>query len=47
MKKTFVLTPICCLILFTAIIPWKLYAQSSVNRDTVLIAAREIVGFSA
>ena len=43
MKKTFVLTPICCLILFTAIIPWKLYAQSSINRDTILIAAREII----
>ena len=43
MKKTFALTPICCLIIFTAITPSDIYAQSSASRDTVLIAAREII----
>jgi general stress protein 26 len=43
MKKSISLFAIQCLILFSAIIPAKLYAQSSVNRDTVLIAAREII----
>jgi len=43
MKKTFALITISCLILFSAIIPSKLYAQSSINRDTVLVAAREII----
>lgn len=43
MKKTFALIAIPYLILFSTIIPSKLYAQSSVNRDTVLMAAREII----
>lgn len=43
MKKKFILRTISYLILFSAIIPVRLYAQSSVNRDTVLIAAREII----
>lgn len=43
MKNTFVFIAICCLILFFGIIPLKLHAQSSVNRDSVLIAAREIM----
>jgi general stress protein 26 len=43
MKKTFALIAIRYLILFSVIIPSGLYAQSSVNRDTLLIAAREII----
>src|SRR4030043_560718 len=43
MKKTFALIAIPYLILFSTIIPSKLYAQSSINRDTVLMAAREII----
>jgi general stress protein 26 len=43
MKKTFVLIAICCLILFSAIIPSELNAQPSISRDTLLIAAREII----
>jgi general stress protein 26 len=43
MKKEFNLSMICCLIVFSAIIPSNLYAQSAVNRDTILIAAREII----
>jgi general stress protein 26 len=43
MKKTSGLIVFCCLILFSAIIPSNIYAQSSVNRDTLLIAAREII----
>lgn len=37
MRSTF-----CCLILFSAIISSSLYAQA-VNRDTLLVAAREII----
>ena len=43
MKKTFALIAIPYLILFSTIISSKLYAQSSINRDTVLMAAREII----
>jgi general stress protein 26 len=43
MKNTFTSIAIRCLILFSAIIPWKLYSQPSINRDTVLIAALEII----
>lgn len=43
MKKKLVLIAICCSILSSAIIPLKLCAQSSINRDTILIAAREII----
>ena len=43
MKKKISVNPICCLLLFSAIIPRSLYSQSSVNRDTLLIAAREII----
>ena len=43
MKSTFALSAICCLVLFLVIISSKLNAQSSVNRDTLLFAAREII----
>ena len=43
MKKKCTLNTIYGLILFSAIFPSNLYAQSSVNRDTILIAAREII----
>lgn len=43
MKKKFTLNTIYGLILFSAIFPSNLYAQSPVNRDTILIAAREII----
>lgn len=43
MKKNFALTMLCCLIIFSAIIPFKLCAQSTVSRDTMLVAAREII----
>ena len=43
MEKKFVLIAICCLLLSGAVVPFKLCAQSSVNRDTVFAAAREII----
>lgn len=43
MKKKFVLIAIYCSILSSALIPLKLCAQSAINRDTILIAAREII----
>ena len=43
MKKKCTLLTIYGLILFSAILPSNLYAQSSVNRDTILVAAREII----
>lgn len=43
MKKKFALLTICCLMISSAIIPLKIYAQSSVNRDTILTAAHEII----
>jgi general stress protein 26 len=43
MKKKLVLTAICCLTLFSVIISPKLRAQSSVDRDTILVAAHEII----
>ena len=43
MKKKFTLIAFCGLLIFSAIIPLKLHAQSSVNRDTLLSAAREII----
>jgi general stress protein 26 len=43
MKKKLTLTGICSLLLFSAIIPLRLYSQSAVNRDTIIIAAHEII----
>lgn len=37
------LIPICILIVLTATISSKLYAQSVINRDTMIIAAKEII----
>jgi general stress protein 26 len=43
MKMKFILTAICCITLFSLTISPELYAQSSVNRDTILNAAHEII----
>ena len=43
MKKKFTLIVLGGMILCSAIIPSKLNAQSSVKRDTILVAAREII----
>jgi general stress protein 26 len=43
MKREFTLISICGIVLFSVIITPKLVAQSTVNRDTVLYAAREIM----
>jgi general stress protein 26 len=43
MKKKFTPGTICGLILFSAFFPSNLWSQSSVNRDTLLVAAREII----
>jgi general stress protein 26 len=40
-KTTLILT--CCAFLFSSVIPLKIKAQSAVNRDTVIVAAREII----
>lgn len=44
MKKEFTLLVICGLIICSAFVPSKISAQSAVNRDTMFIAAREIIG---
>ena len=43
MKKNFCLTVICGIIFCSAIIPLNLNAQTSVERDTLIAAAREII----
>jgi general stress protein 26 len=43
MRKKLMQSRIYGLILFSAILPLNIYAQSSVNRDTILVAAREII----
>jgi general stress protein 26 len=43
MKKGFIQSTLCCIVLFTAIIPFGLYAQSSIAKDTIYVAAREIM----
>lgn len=43
MKKEFILKPIYCILFFSAIISPDLYSQSAVNKDTIIIAAREII----
>jgi len=44
MKKIkLTLSTICCILAFSAIKPSNLCAQSSVNRDSILVAAREII----
>jgi general stress protein 26 len=43
MKTKFTLTAAVCLLIFSVIIPSKLYAQSGVNKDTMMVAAREII----
>jgi general stress protein 26 len=43
MKTKLTLTASFCLLIFSVIIPMKLTAQSSVSRDTMLVAAREII----
>ncbi len=44
MKTKFVLTVFCVLTIDSAMLSPMIHAQSSVNRDTMLIAAREIIG---
>jgi general stress protein 26 len=43
MKKKISLFALCCVILFLALNPSVINAQSAVNRDTMLVAAREIM----
>jgi general stress protein 26 len=43
MKTKFTLNAAGCLLMFSVIIPVKLCAQSVVNRDTMMVAAREII----
>jgi general stress protein 26 len=43
MKKEFILIAVCCLIILTAVFQSGLSAQSAVNRDTMLVAARELM----
>jgi len=43
MKKGLILSTLCCLVLLSAIIPSELCAQPAVNKDTLRIAAREII----
>ena len=43
MKTKLTITASCCLLIFSVIIPMKLSAQSTVNRDTLFVAAREII----
>jgi hypothetical protein len=43
MKKKIKLSMFCCLIVLTAVVPSNLFAQSAFNRDTLLVAAREII----
>jgi general stress protein 26 len=43
MKRNFTFLVICGLIICSAFIPAKLSGQSSVNRDTLFLAAREIM----
>ena len=43
MKKKIKVSMFCCLIALTVIVPSNLFAQSAVNRDTLLVAAREII----
>jgi general stress protein 26 len=43
MKKRFALVLICGSILFSATVPSKLHAQTTISRDTVILAAREII----
>jgi len=43
MKKSFVPIALCFIILFFSTITLKTSAQSSVSRDTILLAAREII----
>lgn len=44
MKTKFALTVFCVLTICSAMLSPMIHAQSSVNRDTMLIAAREIIG---
>jgi general stress protein 26 len=43
MKTRFFFIALCCLMICSSVIPVKLSAQSVVNRDTMIIAAREII----
>ena len=43
MKKKITFSMFCCLIVLKAVVPSDLFAQSAVNRDTLLVAAREII----
>jgi general stress protein 26 len=43
MKKTNTLITFAALVIFSAIIPLKLNAQVTFNRDTIILAAREII----
>jgi general stress protein 26 len=43
MKKKSILTAVCSVALLTAIFPPDTFAQNSINRDTIIVAAREII----
>lgn len=43
MKKGFIQSTLCCIVMFTASIPSGLYAQSTVVKDSIYMAAREIM----
>lgn len=43
MKTRTTIIPISCIILFALVIPLKINAQSAISRDTILVAAREII----
>ena len=43
MKTKFILSVVCCIILLSAIIHPRVNAQSSIKRDTIVLAAREII----
>ena len=43
MKKTNTLITFAALVIFSAIIPLKLNGQVTFNRDTIILAAREII----
>lgn len=43
MNKSFIQSTICCIVLLTAYLPLNLFAQSSATKDTIFIAAREIM----
>jgi pyridoxine/pyridoxamine 5'-phosphate oxidase len=43
MKRISIFIAICCFTMSSVIIPLKLFGQSTINRDTILLAAHEIM----